>query len=792
MEDIENDLESDHEVSKEHSKLLEEISKLDKGRRLKKPVRSEPSLQVSEFHLVNSGVSNKESVPLKELLHTLENNPTHRPLTQKLKSLKTTKALAKPLEKPQADKLKREVGFENTKKEIQKWDAIITRNRAAPKLSFPLSQGKVSLKGTTTDEFVKRFRVQSDLEKELAALEPPKQEEESKTDEFSLTLGEILEKRREAARFRAQQSYREAKAHRQNKIKSKKFHRIARKAKIKQQIKEFEVLQKTDPVAAMEKLEQLDRTRAEERMSLRHKSTGQWARNKQVRAKYDTESRKVLAQQLSISKELTQKVKKVEDSEEEDEGVVVDGGDNPWTNPVKSEEEIQEFVKGYRKYWEERNKTLDQKKERNRDETVAIIPVDVPEDLNPVESVLEEVVEKNPGIMNGDLKNIGKKKKTDVEKSGNPGNKKPRTPGKIEWEGDDEGNFEVEEVILKGKVVKVKKLQKKFTSDWTIESFPRSEIKNNDFPVDIDELFDRMEGKIKKKAKNKMRKVQQKLRKLERLASDEQQMKESKALQSDLSFKRTKFRPDIDEAMDETLGDEATTEDNRNPIVEASHVRRESEIDPTKFISVKPKHLKTQLPDEIGEGAMDDSDEDEDQRNIISEAFAEDDVVEEFRKDKENEIKKSQPEDLDLRLPGWGSWGGKNISQNSRKKRRFIMKFPKDVPRKDENKGDVIIVEGANTQIKRHLVGELPYPFTSVAEYEASIRAPIGRDFVPENAHKRLIEPEVSTKMGTIIEPMDEEVLVKKSKITGLLPDKQKIDKKSDKRKAGIKRKKIE
>lgn len=85
------------------------------------------------------------------------------------------------------------------------------------------------------------------------------------------------------------QSYKEAKAHRQNKIKSKKFHRIERKQKVKAQLKEFEQLQKTDPEAALAKLELLEKSRAEERMSLRHKSTGQWAKNKQIRAKYDKE-----------------------------------------------------------------------------------------------------------------------------------------------------------------------------------------------------------------------------------------------------------------------------------------------------------------------------------------------------------------------------------------------------------------------------------------------------------------------------------------------------------------------
>ena len=62
-----------------------------------------------------------------------------------------------------------------------------------------------------------------------------------------------------------------------------------RRERIRQQLKDFEVLQKTDPEAALQQLEQLERTRAEERMSLRHRSTGQWARNKAVRAKYDKE-----------------------------------------------------------------------------------------------------------------------------------------------------------------------------------------------------------------------------------------------------------------------------------------------------------------------------------------------------------------------------------------------------------------------------------------------------------------------------------------------------------------------
>jgi len=57
-------------------------------------------------------------------------------------------------------------------------------------------------------------------------------------------------------------------------------------------------------------------------------------------------------------------------------------------------------------------------------------------------------------------------------------------------------------------------------------------------------------------------------------------------------------------------------------------------------------------------------------------------------------------------------------------------------------------------------VSDLPYPFTSVKEFEASIRAPIGRTWVPEAAHRQLSAPRLVTHAGQKIEPMTEEALL--------------------------------
>ncbi|XP_076247474.1 U3 small nucleolar RNA-associated protein 14 homolog A [Calliopsis andreniformis] len=805
---------TEQDVSESHSKLLEAVSQLDKGQKIKKAERNEPTLEVSEFHLVKSGISDSDAIQVHDLAKVLGRKGHHLNITKNLEAAKKkTSVLQKPLEKPAAERIKRIVGFENTKKELKKWNAIITKNRTAESLNFPLNQSSMRLE--PTKEFVSRFRIQSDLEKELAALEPQKENIEQKEDEFSLTLKEVIMKRKEAARIRAQQSYREAKARRQGKIKSKKFHRVQRKEKIKLQLKEFEELQKTNPEAALEKLEQLDKTRAEERMSLRHKNTGKWAKSKQIRAKYDTESRQQLAQQLIISQELTQKVRKSNDSdEEEDEDnspstqLVVNDKENPWVGDVKTESEIDEFIKGYRKYWDERNTELQkQKPDVNRKNITnnehSRSPI-TSEDKNIVHNVeskkseiqnhgkITEIIksdEQKTSLENVNFSTISKvhdtvcktqsletqshkqdpetRKSNDVNESHNTVNKITKRKG-----SDDKRNE-------KAKLKKRDLRRITATSAWNVETIETDNVQTMldtskvNIPNDekINKMFDIMEEKMQARIKSKLERVTEEYNKVTKQDKIRKNVTFKERDEFDgLEFQASKRKPVLDVPLDERANSNLTsntesrsiqnTEQNNTFPMNKPNTSK-PEIDPNKYINVKPKHLNTGFPADItgGNEALDDSEDDEEKLNVISEAFADDDVVEEFRKEKQDEVEKSRPEDIDLFLPGWGSWGGKNVKVSKRKKRRFILKFPKDIPRKDENKGDVIIFEG-DKKIKEHQVTDLPYPFTSVKDYEASIRMPIGRNFVPENAHIKLIEPAVKTKIGTIIEPMTEDVLV--------------------------------
>lgn len=161
--------------------------------------------------------------------------------------------------------------------------------------------------------------------------------------------------------------------------------------------------------------------------------------------------------------------------------------------------------------------------------------------------------------------------------------------------------------------------------------------------VKIGELFDDMEEKLKEKVDKKLKTL-----KLEFKVKDKNKAENTNSESDDespsLKFKQVDVQADLDEELNEQPHDKFQEDEslcgNLNKIVrESSLQEREQElpldnIDPNKFMAMKPKHLQTELPDMItrGDEALDDNeDESEERQMTITEAFAEDDVIAEFR-----------------------------------------------------------------------------------------------------------------------------------------------------------------
>lgn len=773
----------------QYSKLAYSVSQLDSTQRVKPPSRKELTTDVSEFNLNKQSTESDHVVDVKELAEILKKKSSHKNINKNLESFTgTNKTLSKPLEKPEAEKIKRQIGYTFVKDRFKKWNAIVDRNRLEDHLVFPLQQNEMSIQDNGS--FFEKFEPMTSLEKQFSDILLKKdyeKEDEDDTLQFPLTLEEIIERRKEMANIRARQSYKEAKAQRQNKIKSKKYHRILKREKIKEQMKEFEQLQRTDPEAALKKLIEIDKIRAQERASLRHRNTGKWAKNLQVRAKYDRDTRKILADQLSVSRDLTKKVRKTEsDEEENDEGddskpskMFDDSTDNPWNIDLSSE--VKEFVSGYRKYWEAKNKESSAK-ENSKDSNSILNASATSEGISEKKSnndqsgseiVLSEEKEgrslKKLKRKKNDEKVNSKKVKLNSSKESiradKAKSKKNKTPEKKKSENQKyvlDCNFSGLWIV--SPVKENEGIPEKNTGKGKKkEPGPK---KNN---ASIDDLFERAEKNLEKRIQQKLRKVNISLTKESEEKGNTKQDSDSEDDQelSVKNFRNNIQRPDEDVELSEVPGRGMTAENEKLILPAGRNATTASkissfEIDPKKYIHVKPKALNTKLPDEVmqNDDVMDD---DQEQKMTIMEAFADDDVVAEFKEMKEQEAKSTELTELVPTLPGWGDWGGTGLLPRKRKKPRKMLDVPLP-PRKDQDKEDVIINEDANPKLKNHMVKQLPYPFTSTDDFEANVRAPLGRDWVPETAHQKLIEKPVETKIGTVIEPMNAHNIYKMEK----------------------------
>lgn len=206
----------------EHNRLINAVTKLDKTQHIKDPTRNEATNINSEFNLVKGATQ----LDLSNVVTVLENTAHHVQISKKLKKTQdNSNVLPKPLEKPQADRIKRSTGYCEAKKKVGRWDAVVARSRTIDYVSFPIKH--VSKKMQPTQDFLSKLKLKSPLEMELEEIDPPALMEVDDDEEISypMTYEEMVEQRQHMAKMRAQQSFKAAKAKRQSKIKSKKYHR---------------------------------------------------------------------------------------------------------------------------------------------------------------------------------------------------------------------------------------------------------------------------------------------------------------------------------------------------------------------------------------------------------------------------------------------------------------------------------------------------------------------------------------------------------------------------------------
>ena len=307
-----NSYSSDDEEEKD---LVSFVEKLDtKRKRVDDHVKSTKRRQAakdsmemrpeSEFNVSNTS----QKLRLEDLLTSVE------PKT--LKALKKTQTLSAPLARPLQERLNRSAAYETVKGEITKWQPAVKQLREATTLKFPLHEPAPTK--INNNLLASTFEPTNALENKIdTILEDSGMKTEQQVtslEDFEmakLTVEEVKKRRAELAMMRDLMFRQEIKAKRQNKIKSKAYRKVHRREKLKLQEAMEDALGEDTSLRDAE-------LRARERMELRHKNTGKWARKMLGRADHGEGSRAAITEQLQRGEELERKMLGQDDASDSD------------------------------------------------------------------------------------------------------------------------------------------------------------------------------------------------------------------------------------------------------------------------------------------------------------------------------------------------------------------------------------------------------------------------------------------------------------------------------------------
>ncbi|XP_027696800.1 U3 small nucleolar RNA-associated protein 14 homolog A-like [Vombatus ursinus] len=702
--------EEDSDGERKHLQLLEAISGLDGKSRQRWAERSEASLQVSEFSVSTEGM--EEKLALSELLKHTKPSSSLAKVKRQLKKVKSKKPVELPLSKEDTEQICREAACSKTSQALAKWDAVVLKNRRAEQLVFPLEEKQIQV-ACIEEVLLGDWKARTPLEQEIFNLLHKNQQPLSdplltpveKASLKAMSLEVAKQRRAELQKARALQSYFEAKARRQKKIKSKKFHQVIRKKKAKEALRQFKGT--VSPPALLEELEKREMARMVERMSLRHQSKGKWARARADMAKHDQKTHKEIQEQLARNTELTQKPHMPSDSEQEEYDAqeeceliphvvneVKRGPDSlsPWMQRNQGpHEEVSKTLKGPQK---PSKAVAGEEPESEKEEKV----------IAEEESLLQELEKMRFLRRKGGVQLESQTQRT----------KKPRRQ-------DDEGIL-AELRVLSAKIKK-KARQDRKQSERSATTAPKEPVQGVSLAQDEEEPLTR----------KKPERVQT-LEEVETLGMGEG------AQEQELLKSLAGGRPQ------QSLGSPA--EQRRSPKIE-----KEVVTDLQANLTVKShKASALSLPTVVEE--EDFGEEVAAQKQIIKEAFAGDDVVADFLKERQEAEEVSKSKAVALSLPGWGQWGVPGLDVRIRKRRRYLTGAPDGPPRKGKSLPNVIISEKRNIQAAAHKVNGLPFPFSHHYQFERTLQTPVGSTWNTPRAFQEMTAPRVVVKQGHIIEPI--------------------------------------
>jgi U3 small nucleolar RNA-associated protein 14 len=737
--------------------MLDLLNKLDSGNSHK---HSDGTDKLSEAQMASLPESEFSSSITKKGL-TLDNLMEGLQDTQGFTKLQKTfakqgQATPAPLAKVVADRTQRKIAYKDQSRQISAWTKAVQDNRQAETLDFkPKERLEV-----TRDSLVDKFEPTTDFEKEVhQALEDAGQQDEEailKAEEAALqddlganklTMEEYKKRRGQLAQMRALLFYHEQKRHQMKKIKSKKYRRIRKKQRERMKEGELDAAIEDDADLANELKQKEEVSRIQERMTLAHKNTSKWAKRILKRGKnVDVDTRRALSAQLKRGDDLRKKMMGDTQDSDHDSGdedlvesarkVLADTSEDvDPTNGKAGLFKLSFMQKGIQKQreraHEEARKLLSELESNERDDYDDAMGNDVEAESPKEKEKIASAKEMNEVLKKGEL----------VASSLEFGNSNSiATSGNIEIElpvNDEEDRDAAEESSDTSKQAGA--LPSEHVSTLTISGVSSPKGASNE----------KQAGNSNKKRKKASSAPTQ-------AANDEAEANpwmvpaEASATPSE-SAKKAKRKSgvsksgivDVDGAVD--ILDAGESSDKGKSDITKTTPARNTDAGEKKITMLS-------------------------QEELVRRAFAgpsDKEAEEEFQLEKErmashdDPTRKSKKEDS-KDVAGWGSWTGKGAmaapprwSKLPKKLQAPAKKEPEIRKRKDDRKPNVILNE---KRIKKtansFMLGDIPYPYSSRAEYEQAMIGGVGKEWNVTSAYKNMTRPEILTRSGKMIQPI--------------------------------------
>ncbi|MCJ1480474.1 hypothetical protein MMC06_000629 [Schaereria dolodes] len=262
-----------------------------------------------------------------------------------------------PLAKRQQDRLDRVAAYEKSKETLNRWIDTITHNRRAEYLSFPLQDPEAvaakvtkrllpitqSLPLTTLEATIENILADSGLATKDGISQDKKIQAFEELQTNKLPIEEVQARRVELRKARELLFREEIRAKRIKKIKSKSFRRIHRRERERNALQETEAFNAAGGEQSEDERERNDRRRAEERMGARHRES-KWARHLKEggRAAWDDDARNGVAEMARRNEELRRRIEGKEVQSEDDDSL------SSKADPSDNEDELSDRSKSLR------------------------------------------------------------------------------------------------------------------------------------------------------------------------------------------------------------------------------------------------------------------------------------------------------------------------------------------------------------------------------------------------------------------------------------------------------------